>query len=431
MFCCLRGMNIRRLRVSVSAVAFGLAAQLPAALAPAEQKLAAWVDAHAAEFATDLEAAVRIDSQTENLAGVRRVGEHFAAQLAALGFDARFMPLPESTGRAGHLVAEHKGTKGKRVLLIGHLDTVLPGGDFRREGDIAHGSGVADMKGGDVVIIHALRALAAAGALQDTQIIVVMTGDEEAAGKPVEVSRRDLFEAAARSDLALAFESAIGSTGTVARRGSISWELTVQGVTGHSSGIFSPLMGDGAAYELARILEGFHAVARKLDGVTLSPALITAGTTAELARTGGTATGKTNIIPQRALARGDLRTVSAEQLAEAQALMQAVVKQNLPRTSAELKFDEGYPAMPPTPANYALLAQLDAASRDLGFAPITAFDPRARGAGDVAFVSPPLPAIDGLGLDGPGQHTPAEATDLSRAPELVKRTAVLIYRLTR
>ena len=70
---------------------------------------------------------------------------------------------------------------------------------------------------------------------------VVMTVDEEAAGKPVEVSRRDLFEAAARSDLALAFESAIGSTGTVARRGSISWELTVQGVTGHSSLIFSPL----------------------------------------------------------------------------------------------------------------------------------------------------------------------------------------------
>ena len=406
-------------------------ARLSAALEPAEEKIAAWVDAHAGEFAADLEAAVRIDSQTENLAGVRRLGEHFAAQLAALDFDARFVPLPEATARAGHLVAEHKGTKGRRVLLIGHLDTVFPGGDFRREGDKVHGSGVADMKGGDVVIIMALRALAATGALADTQVIVVMTGDEEAAGKPVEVSRRDLFEAAARSDVALAFESAIGSTGTVARRGSIAWELTVQGVTGHSSGIFSQVMGDGAAYEMARILGEFREVARKLDGVTLSPALITAGTTAELSRTGGTVAGKTNIIPQRAIVRGDLRTVSAGQLAEAQALMQAAVRANLPRTSAELKFDEGYPAMPPTPANYALLAMLDAASRDLGLGEITAFDPRGRGAGDVAFVSPPLPAIDGLGLDGPGQHTVNESADLGRVPELVKRTAVLIYRLTR
>ena len=407
------------------------AVRLTAALAPDEQKIAAWVDANAATFAADLEAAVQIDSATENLAGVRRMADHFAQQLAALGFEARFVPLPASTGRAGHLVAERKGTKGKRVLLIGHLDTVFPGANFRREGDIVHGSGVADMKGGDAVIIQALRALHAAGALEDTRITVVMTGDEEAAGKPVEVSRRDLYEAAARNDVALAFESAIGHTGTVARRGSISWELEVQGATGHSSGIFSAAMGDGPAYELARILTGFREVARQLDGVTLNPALIAAGTEAELARTGGRVAGKTNIVPQRALARGDLRTVSAGQLAEAQARMQAVVRQNLPRTSAVLKFDEGYPAMSPSPANYALLAQLDQASRDLGLGEITAFDPRGRGAGDIAFVSPPLPGLDGLGLDGPGQHTVNESSDLRRAPELVKRAAVLIYRLTR
>ena len=85
----------------------------------------------------------------------------------------------------------------------------------------------------------------------------------------------------------------------------------------------------------------------------------------------------------------------------------------------------------PTPENYALLAQLDQASRDLGFAEITAFDPRGRGAGDVAFVSPPLPGLDGLGLGGKGEHTVHESADLSRASELVKRSALLIYRLTR
>ncbi len=412
-------------------IALGMTVSLAAALSPDEQKITAWVDAHAATFATDLEAAVQIDSATENLAGVKQMGEHFARQLAEIGFDTRFVPMPAAMGRAGHLVAERKGTKGKRVLLIGHLDTVFPGGNFRREGDTVHGAGVADMKGGDVVLIHALRALHAAGALADTQITVVMTGDEEAAGNPQEVSRKDLREAVAHSDVALAFESAIGNTGTVARRGSISWELEVQGATGHSSGIFSAAMGDGAAYEMARILTGFREVARQLDGVTLNTALIAAGTEAELSRTGGKVAGKANIVPQRALVRGDLRTISAEQLADAQARMQAVVKQNLPRTSAVLVFNEGYPAMSPSPANYALLAQLDAASRDLGYAAITAFDPRGRGAGDIAFVSPSLPAIDGLGTDGPGQHTPNESSDLRRAPELVKRAAVLIYRLTR
>ncbi len=406
-------------------------ARLAAGLTPDEQKIATLVDAQAGAFAGELETAVRIDSATENLAGVRRLAEHFAGQLDALGFTSRFVGLPASAGRAGHLVAERKGTKGKRVLLIGHLDTVYPGGDFRREGDTVHGSGVNDMKGGDIVMLTTLRALHAAGALADTQIIVVMTGDEEAVGNPQEVARRDLFEAARRSEVALSFESSIGRTGTVARRGSISWALEVQGVTGHSSGIFSAAMGHGAIFETARILQGFYDQLRSLDGLTISPALVAAGVEAELSRTEGKLSGKTNIIPQRSLVRGDLRTISAEQLAEAQARMQAVVKQNLPRTSAVLTFSEGYPAMAPTPANYALLAQLDQASRDLGLGEITAFDPRARGAGDIAFVSPPLPGLDGLGLGGSGSHTRIESADLRPVPELVKRAAVLIYRLTR
>jgi glutamate carboxypeptidase len=179
-------------------------------------------------------------------------------------------------------------------------------------------------------------------------------------------------------------------------------------------------------------LQGFYEQLRQLDGITINPALIAGGVEAELTRTGGTVSGKANIIAQRTLVRGDLRYLSAAQLAEARSHMEAVVAKHLPRTSAELKFlDDAYPAMAPTPEYYALLAQLDQASRDLGYAEITAFDPRGRGAGDVAFVSPPLPGLDGLGLGGKGEHTVHESADLTRAPELVKRSALLIYRLTR
>jgi glutamate carboxypeptidase len=402
-----------------------------AALTPEEQKIASLVDGQTADFVRDLEAAVQIDSATENLAGVRKMGEFFSHQLTELGFESRFVEMPAATGRAGHLVAEHRGTKGKRLLLIGHLDTVYPGANFKRDGNQVWGAGVADMKGGDVTLLHALRALHQAGLLADTQIIVIMSGDEEAPGSPLTVTRRDMLEAAGRSDVALAFEAAYGRTGTVARRGSISWNLEVQGATGHSSMIFSPLMGDGAVFEAMRILQAFYTELRPMDGLTINPAMVAAGAEAELTRTGGTMSGKSNIIPQRALVRGDLRTVSADQLAAAEAKMQAIVKKNLPRTSAVLTFNEGYPAMPPAPGNYALLAQLDQASRDLGLGEITAYDPRARGAGDVAFVSPPLPGLDGLGLGGKGEHTRVESADLTQAPEVVKRAAVLIYRLTR
>ena len=407
-------------------------AGLPAApLTPGEQKIVTSVDAHREDFVRDLQEAVAIDSATENLAGVRQLGEVFSRQLTALGFESRFVELPAATGRAGHLVAEHRGTRGRRLLLIGHLDTVYPGANYRREGDIVHGAGTSDMKGGDVVLIQALRALRDAGVLADTQIIVIMTGDEEAPGSPLEVVRRDLLEAAKRSDVALAFESAVGMTGTVARRGSISWVLEVQGATGHSSGMFSAAMGSGSVFEMARILSGFYEELRKLDGVTINPALVAGGADGDLTRTGGKVAGKSNIVPQRTVVRGDLRTVSTGQLAAAQAKMQEIVGKNLPRTSATLTFSDGYPAMAPTPANYALLAQLDQASRDLGFGEITALDPRSRGAGDVAFVSPPLPGLDGLGLGGTGEHTRNESSDLTTAPDLVKRAAVLIYRLTR
>ena len=331
-----------------------------ATLTPVEQTIAAYAVGQKERFAEELETAVRIDSATENLAGVRELGEWHAGQLRALGFEAHFIPLPVSTGRAGHLVAERQGTRGKRVLLIGHLDTVLPGGEFRREGDKVHGAGTNDMKGGNLIIIHALRALHAAGALDDTRLVVVMTGDEEAPGHPIEVSRRALRDAAARSDIALGFETAIGRFGTIARRGIVSWELEVQGATGHSSGLWGTAMGSGAIYELARILAEFHEQLRRIEGVTCNPAILVGGTEADLQRTGGTAFGKTNIVAQRALARGDLRYLSAGQMAEAQAVMREIVRRNLPRTSAELRFaEDGFPAMEPSPENFALLAVLD------------------------------------------------------------------------
>src|SRR3954468_16365664 len=167
-------------------------------LTPDEARVRDYVVAHHDEDIALLERAVNIPSGTLNAAGVRKVGELFAEQLRELGFTVHISEMPSSMRRGGHLIAEHAGTRGPRILLIGHLDTVFEGEGqrFVRTDTIAHGAGTSDMKGGDVAIIAALRALKANHLLDAMNVAVIMTGDEESAGSPVEVARRDLTDLA-------------------------------------------------------------------------------------------------------------------------------------------------------------------------------------------------------------------------------------------
>ncbi len=376
---------------------------------------------------------VDIESPTENVAGVRAAGEVFAEELRAIGFRTRWVELPPEMKRAGHLVAETGGAKGQRLLLLGHLDTVLAGERFRREGTRAYGTGTADMKGGVVVMLQALRALHEAGVLEDRRITVMLTGDEEDAGMPLAVSREPMLALARESDAALSFEAAIDGTATIGRRGINSWTLEVTGETGHSSGIFGEERGSGAVYEAARILAAFQAELGNEKYLTINPSVIVGGTKAALDDYRGTAEGKTNVIAPVAVARGDIRYLSLEQERSAVERMQAIVARHLPRTGATLTFDDGaYPPMTPTPGNEALLAALDGASRDLGLGPVEALDPADRGAGDIGFIAHLLPSLDGLGSGGGGNsHAPGEYTDLATLTPMAQRAAVLIYRLTR
>ena len=401
-------------------------------LLPEERRVAESVEKHIGEAVALLERVVNIPSATLDVDGVRKVGAAFRAEFEGLGFETRWAEMPAAMRRAGHLVAERNGTRGKRLLLIGHLDTVLAGTPFARDGARARGNGVLDMKGGDVILLYALKALADVGGLEDRRIIVVLTGDEEDAGMPLERSRGDLVAAARRSDLALAFEAAIDDTATVARRGASSWKLEVRGVTGHSAGIFGGRVGAGAIFEAARILDAFR---RDLPEkyLTFNPSVIAGGTTVDYDGHDkrGAAEGKTNVVPAATVVEGDLRFISAEQKRKAEAAMRRIVAANLPRTSATLTFADEYPAMAPTDGNYAALAVLDRASRDLGLDPIKALDPGERGAGDISFVAPLVDGLDGLGAKGAGAHSPKEFIDLKSLPDQIKRAAVLIYRLTR
>ena len=220
--------------------------------------------------------------------------------------------------------------------------------------------------------------------------------------------------------------------GSIARRGSASWQVTARGKTGHSSGIFSPSMGDGAVYELARILAAFRAELPE-PNLTFNVGLIVGGATAELDRDliRGTATGKTNIVPPIAIARGDLRALSLEQQQRVIARMRAIVERHLPGSDAELAFDEGgYPPMAPTAASAALLGTLNLVNRDLGLPAMEAIDPSKRGAADISWVAKDIEAgLNGLGPATRGAHAPGEAVDIASMWRQAKRAAILMTRL--
>lgn len=385
-----------------------------------------------------LEQTVNINSGTMNAEGVREVGKLFDAEFKKIGFETSWVDMPTDMQRAGHLFAEHKGKKGKRLLLIGHLDTVFekdsPFQKYTKDGDKATGPGVEDMKGGDIIILYALKALKEAGYLKDTQIIVALHGDEEKSGKPISISRKDIIEAAKRSDISLGYESSSGfNEATLARRGASGWELRVTGKRAHSSGIFSKEDGVGAIFEASRILNEWYIALSNEQYLTFNPGIITGGTFAEYDsdKASSTAFGKTNVIPQTVTVAGGLRFISEEQKANARKKMQEIVDNHLPKTDAEFTYWDSYPAMAPTKGNEEVMEILSQVSQDMGHPPVVAYDPMKRGAADISFVAAYTDGLDGLGSMGGGGHTPQEWIDLTTFENLTKRTAILIYRLTR
>jgi glutamate carboxypeptidase len=396
-----------------------------------EKKIVQRVDAQFPDAVSLLEKTVNIESPTENLAGVKQVGSVFMQEFRSIGMKPRWIEMPAGMKSAGHLFAETGGTKGKRVLLLGHLDTVLSGEKFRREGNKAYGTGTVDMKAGDVVLYFALKALYASGALGDSRISVLLTGDEEDTGVPLSISRASMIEAAKHSDLVLSFENGAGNIATVARRGYSDWQLEVSAKTGHSSAIFKESMGSGAIFEASRILNEFYKTLKDEKYLTFNPSIISGGT--ELVVDGGTisASGKGNVVPARVIVRGDLRFISEEQKAAARAKMSEIVSRSLSGTTSKITFRDEMPAMTPKESNYELLRALDKVSQDLGMGKIEALDPGERGAGDISFVSDFVPGLDGLGATGGNSHAKGEYADLDTLAQQTKRAALLIYRLTR
>jgi glutamate carboxypeptidase len=420
-------------------------------LSKEEQKIMDYIDANMPRAIALLKESVDINSGTLNIEGVKKVGTIFAREFEKANFKTKWVPMPDSLRRAGHLVAslgfnadqnvtaKTKTKKGKKLFLIGHLDTVfepdMPANPFTMINDsTATGQGVTDMKGGDVIMIIALQALQAQGLLKDANIIAYLTGDEEHAGYPREVSRGDFIESAKQTEIALAFEGANGlNSVATARRGASGWLLNVKAKTGHSSGVFTPYAGYGAIYEAARIVNEFRVQLSTEKYLTFNPGVFIGGSEMNYDETKatGTAIGKTNIISPAVTVTGDLRFLTEEQKINARKKMQAIVDNSLAGTKATIDFQDGIPSMAPTEGNNKVLEVISGVTQAMGVGPTIAGDPGSRGAGDISYIAAYVDCIDGLGSSGRGAHAPGETINLKELPYLIKRAALTIYRLSR
>lgn len=408
-------------------------------LSAPEKKITDYISAHQIAQITLLGKLVKINSGTTHIKGVERVGSLIAEELKQLGFAIHWAKEPASMHRAPTLIATRTGKQGKRLLLIGHLDTVFPADttfkSFTLGKQMAKGPGVLDDKGGLVVMLYALKALHTVHALDNTSITIVLTGDEEDSGKPAAISRQPLIEAATNQDVALDFEPAITlETATIARRGISTWTITTHGRESHSATIFQEGVGSGAIFEIARILDIMRLRFINEKYLSFNPGIILGGNQVDYdaKATKGTVFGKQNIVAKTAIASGDVRFISVEQKQAFQANLTALVNRHLAGTKSTIQFEDGMSPMSPTKNNMKLLAQYNDVSKDLNTGKVSAFPAGLRGAGDISYVSNIVPFnLSGLGPIGRGTHSPLESVELNSFPIQTKRAALLIYRLTR
>ncbi len=410
-----------------------------AQLSPTESKILTNVESNNAEALDLLIKLVNINSGTMNFEGVQKVGTELRAEFDALGFETSWEDGAEFN-RAGHLVAKHFGNNdAPKILLIGHLDTVFEkDSPFQNSEMIDKNTmkapGIADMKGGDVIMLYALKALKESGQLDNMNIWAVFTGDEEYSGSPLTLSKKALIDAAKWADIAIGFENGDGNpaTANISRRGSIKWELKTEGNPAHSSQIFREDVGAGAIFEASRILNAFYEELRSEEFLTFNPGMIIGGTTIEHdeVNKSGTAFGKDNVVSKEVVVSGDLRGLSPEQVERVKRKMQQIVSNNRPQTKATLTFYPGYPPMAPTDGNRELLSIYSELSEDLGQGKVVAVNPLKAGAADVSFTADYVDmAIDAVGMSGADDHTVNETGYIPALLSQTQRAAILLYRL--
>jgi glutamate carboxypeptidase len=404
-------------------------AQVEATLDSREREMVNWLQSREGEMLSMLERLTNINSGSLNKAGIDEIAGIFADELRQLGFNVSSLPgevisMPSCPGNnynvdvADHLLASKAGDSS-RLLLMGHMDTVFPPESpfqtFRRQGDIMSGPGVADMKGGMVVMLYALKALQEFDALDELSVSVLLNSDEEMGSLS---SRKYLEEQARQHDWGLVYESSGTGNLTRQRKGLGQARVVVNGRASHAGGAHE--QGRSAIKELAYKIVEIENMTDYESGVTVNVGLVSGGE----AR---------NTVAPCAEAFIDLRYPEPQQGEEAAARFEEIFNQvySYPVDSGEITAESWVnlhrPPKIPTPESDYLLEKARAIGRLLG----QELGVTDSGGGTDGSLTQAvgLPTQDSLGVAGTGAHSNREQARVSSLVERAQLSAVLIQRL--
>ncbi len=378
------------------------------------------------QYLDDLKNIVNIDSGTYNKQGVDRVGQYLQQRFHDFGFSTRF----ERQAQYGdHLVAAHSGNAphGPRLLLIGHMDTVLADGEAQRRPftishretpggqpvRIATGPGVLDMKSGVLIGMYALHLLIAAHEV-DYQSVSFFCNSDEEIGSPS--SKTLLQDLARQADAALVLEPG-RAVGTVvsSRRGVGQYRVEVQGVSAHAG--VEPKRGRNAILELAYQVQRLQALNDTIPGTTLNVGVIRGGE-------------RTNVVPAYASCDIDIRVSDQAGLKALEAAMHKVISKSLVQdTKVTLSGSMCHMPFERTEGNTRLIRLVKEVGLELG---LKIEDVGSGGGSDGNTTSAMgIPTLDGLGAGGGLAHNPGEYIELDYLPTRIALVAGLVQRIGR
>jgi glutamate carboxypeptidase len=390
-------------------------------MAQAGDEAAKWLGEQAKAMESALAELVQVNSFTENVEGGRKVGAMLEELFAVDLLDTTRVPS-ESGKFADHLVVQSSWTSigDAPIALVGHLDTVFPPGTFegyRRDGELARGPGVLDMKGGLVVVAWALKALAHAGALATLPgLRVVIVADEEV-GSPE--GQRVIKDAIAGARGALVFEAGRkGDLVITRRKGTGAMTVVAHGKAAHAGNAHKE--GANALWALAKLVDRAQALTDYARGVTVNVGKVTGGTSK-------------NTVPDRAEALIDLRF---ETRADGEALVEAIRRAAdesaaaVPGTRFEVEGGIARLPLERTDASVKLMEDYGACARASGLG--TGEAPLIGGGSDASTAAAiGVASIDGLGPRGIGFHTKDEQIEIATLVQKAQALARFLAGLQR
>lgn len=376
----------------------------------ATDPISEYLQASLETYLANLHEIVSIDSGTHSKPGVDSVGVHMEGWLRDTGCEVTRLPHDVY---GDSLVARLRGAGSRKVVMVGHMDTVYPDGTaaarpFYISGDRAYGPGASDMKNGILAGMYAMRALLATEQIGFGEIVLFLNPDEEV-GSPS--SSQAILAECRGAAAALVLESGRqdGSV-VVGRKGVSHYKLTAHGRSAHAG--VEPEKGRSAVIELAHKVLALAALNGLTEGTTVNVGTIEGGT-------------RRNVIADRATCDVDVRITTAGAQAELDAELRRIAAQPaVPDTRVEVEYDHWFPPMEANERNQALFETASEVASRLGLNLRGVFTGGGSDANRISAAG--VPVLDGLGPIGRGAHSPEESLLIPSVPE---RTSLLAHLL--